>query len=138
MHCNYLYTRFGCLLYGARCIRYIRVSLNRIPLSNQTLQTLPKVCNSYTAKGPAPSRICASRNPVHVSPLMYVYKHQRTGTCLARSVTAPCPVLSPSSSLPPPSSPCALIPTRRNTARFKNVIVFVFYALKNCVSLKYA
>jgi hypothetical protein len=62
---------------------------------------------------------------------------------IGRSMTAPLPVLSPSSILSPPSSPRAFIHpgNEKFGARFKNFTAFIVYFLKNlrvrnCVNLK--
>lgn len=44
--------------------------------------------------------------------------------------------LHPSSIFPPPSAHCASIPERKNWARVSKTLQFLFYMLKNCVSLK--
>jgi len=45
---------------------------------------------------------------------------------IARSLTAPPPLLSPSSILPSPSFHCTFIPAWKNSAPFKSVIKFYF------------
>jgi hypothetical protein len=45
---------------------------------------------------------------------------------IGRSVTAPTAVLSPSSTLPPPSSHCAYIPARNISARSSKFMVSIF------------
>jgi len=52
-----------------------------------------------------------------------------------RRMTAPPPLLSPSSILPPPSQ-CALIPVQKNSARLAKVFFSLFYLFKKLLSLK--
>jgi len=56
---------------------------------------------------------------------------------IGRSMTAPPPVLSPSSNLPPLSSHCALIPATKISARISKILPVHLLALKKrCGSLK--
>jgi len=63
-------------------------------------------------------------------------KPQTRWNLIDRSTTAPPPLLSPSSILPPPLSHCVFIPARRNgDARLKTLYQF-FISLKSATSLK--
>jgi hypothetical protein len=56
---------------------------------------------------------------------------------IGHSITAPSPVLSPSSILPPPSPRCTFITERKNSLRASKKIMISFcYFVFNCVSLK--
>jgi hypothetical protein len=56
---------------------------------------------------------------------------------IGRSITAPLPVISPSSILPPPSPHCTFILTLKNLgAQLKNFIISILTFFFNCVSLK--
>jgi hypothetical protein len=46
---------------------------------------------------------------------------------IGRSMTAPPPVLSPSSILPPPSPPCAFIPATKNLMCVSKTLLFQFF-----------
>ena len=52
------------------------------------------------------------------------------------TMTAPPPVLWPSSILPPPSSHCPFIPTKKIILRFSKILSQCFTSLKTCVCLK--
>jgi hypothetical protein len=56
---------------------------------------------------------------------------QRSLNPNCRSMTAPRPVLSPSSILPTPSSHCAFNPARKYSEFSKNIMISIFYAFKN-------
>jgi len=69
---------------------------------------------------------------------MYVYRKQsswnpnsNTTQCnlIGRSMTAPPPVISPSSILPPPSSPRAFIPAAKNLVCVSKTLLFQFFTI---------
>ena len=76
-------------------------------------------------EGWAQVEFCASRSGIYVWSAMYVYARESSLNAtrwilIGRSMTAPPPVLSPSSILPQPSSHCAVTPTTKIWRTFPN------------------
>ena len=74
---------------------------------------------------------------VYIKDVQLISKLQHYGYVTGCSTTAQPPVLSPSYILPPPSSPCSFIPTRKISTPLSNMLLFrcfnrVFLKLRQC------
>ena len=88
------------------------------------------LCNSYVLEGIAQVQFCTTQNLVHICLNMYVYKwrpswNTKHQNLISHSMTAPLPVLSPSSILLPHVS---ALPLPKE--------ISLLYFFKNCVCLK--
>ena len=81
--------------------------------------------SNYLPECPTPVQICASENWLYTYSQLCVYLYKRESSwnqspthwhSIGRSMTVPPPVLSPSISLPPPSSHCDFTPAKKKLA----------------------
>ena len=98
--------------------------------------------SSHVLEGLTQVEFCASRSGIiHVVKCVYLHDSPneiQTPTrhiLVGRRMTAPPPLLSPSSILPPPSQ-WALIPVQKNSARLAKVFFSLFYFFRKLLSLK--